>query len=130
MGTSNGYVSGLVKVHDSGSPADRFNLVFVAEGYQISEIAQFQTDVDDAIANFFGTAPFDEDVVACAINIYRLEVVSNESGADNPACADGGGDDSTANTYFDATFCSDGEIQRLASGDSSLAQSTDEDYLP
>ena len=130
MGTSNGYVSSLVKVHDGGAPSDRFNLIFVAEGYQVGELAQFESNVDDIIANFFATPPFDEDSVACAMNIYRLDVVSDESGADDPICDDGPGDDSTADTYFDATFCADGQISRLMSGDSGLAQTTVEAYLP
>ena len=74
MGTSNGYVVGLAKVHDEGSPSDRLNVVLVAEGYQVGEIAQFASDVDDLVAHLFGTPPFDEDAVACGMNIYRLDV--------------------------------------------------------
>jgi len=130
MGTSNGSVSGLVKVHDSGASSDRFNLVFVAEGYQVTELAQFESDVQQLVDHLFNTAPFDEDAVACAINIYRLDVISDESGADFPACEDGMGDDSTSATYFDATFCFDGQITRLMAGDSDLVQSTVEAVLP
>lgn len=130
MSTSDGYVSGLVKVHDGGAPSDRFNLVLVAEGYQVGEIVQFQSDVDELVEHLFNTSPFDEEALACAFNIYRLEVVSDESGADYPNCDDGSGDGSTVDTYFDASFCADGEITRLMSGDSGLAQTTVEDYLP
>lgn len=130
MGTSNGYVSGLVKIHDGGPPSDRFNLILVAEGYQVGELAQFEADCNEIVAHLFAIAPFDEEAVACALNIYRLAVVSDESGADDPSCADGNGNDTTADTYFDATFCFDGEITRLMAGDSALAQSTVETYLP
>ncbi|MCU7922836.1 MAG: M64 family metallopeptidase [Candidatus Thiodiazotropha sp. (ex Dulcina madagascariensis)] len=52
----------------------------MAEGYQVGEIAQFQADVDEFIDHLFNTPPFDEDDLACAFNVYRLEVVSDESG--------------------------------------------------
>ena len=130
MGADNGYVAGLVKVHDEGPPSDRFNLVLVAEGYQVGELAQFESDVDDAVVNLFSSPPFDEEAVACGLNVYRLDVVSDESGADDPMCGVDGGEPTTADTYFDATFCSDGEIQRLLAGDSVLVQSTVETYLP
>ena len=129
MGTADGYVVGLVKVHDEGSPSDRFNLILVADGYQVGELGQFESDVDDFVTHLFATPPFDEEEVACGLNIYRLDVVSDESGADDPKC-DGGGDPITADTYFDATFCGDGEVQRYVSGDSELVQSTVENYLP
>ncbi|MES9991893.1 MAG: M64 family metallopeptidase [Candidatus Thiodiazotropha sp.] len=130
MSTSDGYVSGLVKVHDGGSPADRFNLVLVAEGYQVGEIAQFQSDVNEFVTHLFNSPPFDEEDLACAFNIYRLEVISDESGADFPMCDDGEGDGSSVATYFDATFCADGKITRLMAGDSGSVQTTVESYLP
>ncbi len=133
MGTSDGYVSGLVKVHDAGAPADRFNLIFVAEGYQVGELAQFAADIDDITARLFTFSPFDEDAVACALNIYRLDVVSDDSGADKPDCDDPSRPAipvSTSDSYFDGTFCPGGDIWRLVGGDNALVQSTVETYLP
>src|SRR5262249_24573251 len=52
--------------------------------------------------------PFDE--LSPAINVFRVNVSSTDSGADDPASA--GGTGATARTYFDATFGANG-IRRL-----------------
>ncbi len=129
MGAANGTVLGITKIYDSGLPSEKWNLVIVAEGYMATEQAQFQQDAQELVDHLFETAPFDEDEVACAINIYRLEVASDESGADDPDC-DGAGPGTTADTYFDATYCADGVIRRLLSGDGALVQDTVEDVFP
>src|SRR5215213_245592 len=40
-------------------------------------------------------------------NIYRLDVISDQSGADEPICGTSG-TGTYVNTYFDATFCAGG----------------------
>lgn len=129
MGTSDGTVLGLTKIYDSGPPSSRWNLVIVGEGYTASEQGQFQADAQDLRDHLLATDPFGEEEVACAINLYRLDVESDESGADDPDC-DGAGAGTTVDTYFDATFCADGNIRRLLSGNSSLVQTTVETLLP
>src|SRR5438046_9671291 len=64
-----------------------------------------------------------------SINIYRVEVSSTDSGADDPkTCGSGaslvncGGSGATAKTYFDATFCSDGANRRLLYVNAAMAQ--------
>ena len=130
MGTADGSVVGITKIFDSGPPTARWNLVIVAEGYQAGELARFQTDANEARDALLAESPFDEPEITCGINVYRLEVTSDESGADKPACSDGGGDGTTKRTYFDATFCADGETQRLLSGDGELVESTVGSHLP
>ena len=130
MSASDGTVLGLTKVYDEGSPADRWNLVIVSEGFTSAQMLDFHTRVDELIAYLFSVAPFNEPGVACAINIYRLDVASNESGADDPACGDGAGAGTTVATYFDAKYCFDGQIQRLLAGDSNLVTSTVAAHLP
>lgn len=130
MGTADGYVVGLTKTRDAGSPSELFNLVIVAEGFTIAEQANFQTNVQELIDHLFSTAPFNQEAVACAINVYRLDVVSDEAGADTPNCADGTGNGNTVDTYFDASFCFDGAINRLVSGNSNLVETTVESVLP
>jgi hypothetical protein len=133
MSASDGTVLGLVKVHDGGPPSSRWNLVIVSDGYQASQITTFQTRVEELRSTLFDLAPFNEPAVACAINIYRLEVASNDSGADDPVCAadpTNNGTGATANTYFDSTFCFDGKIRRGLSGDTGLTKSTVAAALP
>ncbi|MBL4812178.1 MAG: hypothetical protein JKX69_07455 [Rhodobacteraceae bacterium] len=83
MGPSDGSIFGLVKVHDGGSPADRLNMVIVADGYAAARMGQFQQDVNDFVAKFFATPPFNEEAIACGFNIYRLDVTFDRGG---PLC--------------------------------------------
>lgn len=110
MGTSDGMILGTTKVVDHGPDSARFNLVFLSDGYLSTEMNQFESDVDDFIDHFFDTAPFSDLALQCAFNIYRINVSSTDSGADDPAACGAG---TTAATYFDGTFCADGVIQRL-----------------
>ncbi|MGN7870767.1 M64 family metallopeptidase [Paracoccus sp. 22332] len=130
MATSDGTVIGMTKIFDSGSPASRWNLVIVSDGYRNTDMAQFAADAD-AIRDFiFAVPPFDRPEIIAGINIYRLDVTSTDSGADNPDCDGVNGGATTAATYFDSTFCSDGTTQRLLSGDSALVEATVASLLP
>ena len=102
MSTSDGYVAGTTKIVDHGPDTARWNLVVVGDGYRASELANYHTHVQSFVDELRTTPPFNE--LFCGINVYRIDVVSNESGADDPGCA--GGTPVTAKTYFDATFCS------------------------
>lgn len=133
-GPGDGTVVGATKVVDNGPDAQRFNLVLLAEGYREAELPLFRQHVQDFIDQFFDTSPFREN--CSAFNIWRIEVTSTDSGADDPAppadnpgtpenealrCAGGAG--TTVATYFDATFCADGVIRRLtgANGGTAIA---------
>jgi hypothetical protein len=108
MSATDGTVVGTTKVVDHGSPAERFNLVIVSEGYQQGELGQFATHTQQFVDRLFDTAPFTD--LRCAINVYRVDVASNESGADDPTAC--GGTGATPATYFDGSFCNAG-IRRL-----------------
>jgi hypothetical protein len=132
MGVADGSILGLTKVHDGGPASSRWNLVIVADGFQASEMLAFRQSVEELRATLFDMPPFNEPAVACAINIYRLEVASNQSGADDPVCpADTAnpGAGTTSNTYFDSTFCFNNKIRRGLSGDTGLVKSTVHDQL-
>ena len=129
MGVSDGYVLGTTKVVDHGPDNQRWNLVILGDGYQLSEMDKYHTDVQSFITSWRNTNPLDE--LFCGMNIYRIDVVSNESGADIPACA--GGAPVTKNTYFDATFCSDwngSPLERLLTIDSTLATNVATSRVP
>ncbi len=109
MGTGDGHVVGMTKIVDHGDPSVRWNLVVLSEGYQEGQLAQFHTDAQTFVRTMYGTPPYDE--MWCGINVYRIDVSSTDSRAADPiAC---GGTGYTPHTYFDATFCGDGTIQRL-----------------
>jgi len=108
-GPADGSVVGVTKIFDKGPAANRFNVVLLADGYTSGEQAQFAQDAQDFLDSLLQTPPFSNN--CSAFNVYRVDVISDDSGADDPlAC---GGSGSSVDTYFDGTFCADGVIQRL-----------------
>jgi hypothetical protein len=129
MSASDGYVVGTTKIIDHGSDSVRWNLVILGDGYRATELAQYHTDVQNFVTALRTTPPLDE--LFCGINVHRVDVVSNESGADDPGCA--GGTPTAANTYFDATFCSifaGTPLDRLLTVDTALALSVASAQVP
>ncbi len=108
MSTSDGTVLGSTQIAGSAPRNRAFNIVLLAEGFTAAQQAAFDTACGTFMAAFFGTAPFDE--LRPAINVFRVNVTSTDSGADDPASA--GGTGATARTYFDASFGGAG-IRRL-----------------
>lgn len=107
-GKGSGTVIDATKLVDNGPDADRFDLVLLAEGYGESELEAFAADAQ-AFADFFlNTPPFSYN--CSAFNIWRIDIASANSGADDPTSCGEGVD---VDTFFDATFCADGTIHRL-----------------
>jgi hypothetical protein len=130
MSAADGTVLGLTKIFDAGPPSARWNLVIVSDGYTAARMVQFAADAVALRDHFLAEPPFDRPEIQCGVNFYRLDVVANEAGADKPDCGDGGGAGTTAATYFDSTFCFDGETQRLLYGDAQLVRDTVGALLP
>jgi PKD repeat protein len=107
-GPGDGTVLGAVKVHDNGADEYRMNIVVIGEGFTIDEQVNFDARVDQLASDLFGYSPFDS--FAAAINLYKINVASDESGADDPI--ECGGSGAEVATYFDATYCADGVIRR------------------
>ncbi|GAA4439505.1 hypothetical protein GCM10023091_21780 [Ravibacter arvi] len=133
MGASDGEILGLTKILDNGPDNQRFNIVIVAEGFQGNSVAaqvDFNNRCND-IVNAFQTEPWFGAGLLGAINIHRLNVRSDDNGADNPAtCPDSStATATTADTYFDASYCSSG-IRRCLACDWNLVRSTLNAQLP
>src|SRR5690349_23293844 len=105
MSSADGSVSGTQKIVDHGANAQRYNIVVLGDGYRVAELAKYHADVQSFVDLLRQTAPFGD--LWCGINVHRVDVVSTDSGADDPAtCGDGStGSGALARTYFDATFC-------------------------
>lgn len=101
MSASDGYVVGTTKLIDHGPDSVRWNLVIIGDGYRKDELAKYRGDVENFLTTLQATPPF--DALFRGINVHRIDVVSTDSGADDPGC--GGNSPVAANTYFDATFC-------------------------
>lgn len=141
-GPADGMVGGATKIFDSGPDGDRFNLVLIAEGYQSGELPNFAADAQQFLDFFKTTPPFDASCMA--FNVWRIDVESTDSGADDPEsplddettmdvdestfCGSGGG--ATVDTYFDATFCADGKIRRLLGVNNATAISVMDSEVP
>lgn len=123
MTASDGYVVGTTKVVDHGPENLRWDLVILGDGYQASELTQYHQHVEDFLATFRNTPPFDE--LFCGINVHRVDIVSTDSGADEPTVV---GDCSSAHTsprtFLDAKFCTPWNgtpMERLLTVDSTRA---------
>ena len=140
MGTSDGRILGTQKIVDRGSATYLWNLVILGDGYQESEMNKYHTDVNNFIQDLQGQAPFDDPAIWQSINIYRVDVASNDSGADDPQQTPNpepnaspfcqGGLGTEARTYFDASYCFDGQIRRLLSVNESTALMVASDEVP
>ena len=91
----------------NGENAKRVIFVFMSDGYQSSEMTKYENDVQDISNDLFQTTPFKE--YANFFNVYRIEVPSQESGADHPGTATdvtepGSHPVIDVNTYFGSTF--------------------------
>jgi hypothetical protein len=126
---ADGTVQGLTTLIDNGPATDRLNVVLVSEGFQASEITDFEDACDDFVAALQAEAWF--PVLGGAINVHRLDVASTESGADDPVTcgSESTGSGATRATFFDATFCNGG-IRRCLSGNTTLVRDTLDVQLP
>lgn len=128
MGSSDGSIIGTpTKIVDNGPDVGCFVVVLMAEGYTQSQLPDFQQACTDFTTALFALAPYND--CASAINVYRLDIASTESGADDPTTADCPGSGTTAKTYFDSSYCTD-KIQRLMSFNDSLAISVLNTQVP
>jgi IgA Peptidase M64. len=130
MSAADGSVIGAQKIVDHGADAQRYNVVILGDGYRAAEMAKYHSDVQAFVDVFGQTAPYGD--LWCGINVHRIDVVSTDSGADDPlTCGDGsGGSGAVARTYFDATFCSGNQIRRLLTCDSVSARNVAQAHVP
>jgi len=70
------------KIIDNGDDSNRIVFVVLGDGYVETEIEKYKTDAEKLINYIFGKEPWKSyDKV---VNVYRIDVISNESGADHP----------------------------------------------
>ncbi len=75
-------VSAQVKpVHETGPAAERFDLVFVGDGYTEAELPVFERHVREKWAELAAVEPFRS--LIGHLNVWRVDVVSPESGVDH-----------------------------------------------
>ena len=103
-------VGGLRPIAVTGDSANRVDIVFLGDGYTASEIeTTYTSHILDYLSYIFDdsalTQPFGR--YENFFNIHAIDVVSNESGADNP------GTGTVRDTALDASYYWDGVTARL-----------------
>jgi hypothetical protein len=129
MSASDGTVVGTTQILDNGPAVLRFNIAILSEGYQQGQLGQFANHAMDFVTQLSRTTPF--HLLMNSINVFRVDVSSTDSGADDPRtvnCPEGTG--TTARTYFDATFCGGGAIRRLLTVNETLALQVADSQVP
>ena len=82
MSTSDGTVIGTTQVFGNAPRNRAFNVVLLAEGFTNAQQNDFNNACTAFDTAFRNTPPFDE--LSPAINIFRVNVSSTDSGADDP----------------------------------------------
>jgi hypothetical protein len=126
MTTANGGVVTTVKVVDHGPDEFKWNLVVTGDGFTLNELGDFLAVVDDFVA-YLQTPdanPISSPLTWDCVNVHRIDVVSDESGADNPDC-----DGTLVATYFDAALCVNG-VPRVLVVDQQLVIDTADAEVP
>jgi IgA Peptidase M64 len=68
----------VVPIQVTGDPAKRFNVVILGDGYTEADMPKFRENVDREVSTLFAFEPWKS--YRSYINIYRVEIVSGESG--------------------------------------------------
>lgn len=108
---------------DNGPTSNRVNMVFVGDGYTASQLDDYQDHIDAMIDHMFnaGEDPFPR--YENYFNAHRVDVISNESGADDPS------ENHYVDTALDASFAYNGGPQRLLYFNSSRANTAINDAI-
>ncbi|MEQ4718466.1 M64 family metallopeptidase [Nonomuraea sp. B19D2] len=108
----------VVPVQVTGAPSKRFNLIVMGDGYTEAEQAKFRADVDRHLNVMWSIEPF--KTYRNYINVYRVDIVSGESGI---SC-DPGLDSPRKTTPLGMGFwgrCNPSSVQRLITMDNAAA---------
>src|SRR4029450_13085548 len=125
MSRADGHVVGMARVLDHGPTELLLNIVVVSEGFREQELPQFAQYVQRFADNLLDTPPFSR--FRCGFNVLRVDVASNERGADDPfEC---GGTGYRRATFFDASFCAFGIRRGISMNDGDVI-STVQQFIP
>lgn len=65
---------------NSGSPANRVDIVLVGDGYTTNNLGQYEDDAESVSEKFLGQEPL--LTYSSYINVHRVDVISSQSGVD------------------------------------------------
>ena len=81
-GADGAYGEPAVTIRNNGPAANRVGVTIIGDGYTQAEQSKYTADADAVVNAFFSQPPYLE--YARYFNVHRVDVVSNESGADHP----------------------------------------------
>ena len=67
---------------NNGSASNRVDITILGDGYTAAEMQKYREDVQALMNQFFNNDPFRE--YRNFFNVHRIDVISNQSGADHP----------------------------------------------
>lgn len=108
----------VVPVQATGPVGQRFNLVFLGDGYTAAETGKFRADVDRHLNVLWSIEPFAS--YRSYVNVWAVETPSAESGVDCDPSLDAPRRDTVLNMGFWGG-CNAGSVQRLLTVDSGAA---------
>jgi hypothetical protein len=76
-------VGGLIKLHESGDPAKKLDLLIIGDGYTSAQRSKFERDAERLVKVLFALSPFRER--ERDINVWGLCPPSAESGISRPS---------------------------------------------
>lgn len=111
-------------VQVNGASTLRYDIVFIGDGFTVTEQDAFNMKVNEAVAALQAMVPYSQRL--CAFNIWRVNVVSAQSGVDHPV----GG--IFKNTELDCRYGNPtvGEAERCITSDSPAKCFEAADYAP
>lgn len=119
--TSDGNVLSVTKIQDNGPDNQRFNIIIMGDGYQTSEIPNFETHAQTVVTAFNNQRIYGP--CGGAVNFYRVNIESDDSGVDKPETCYG-----TAailrDTYLDSHYCAINTKRCIWSSNLALVEST------
>jgi hypothetical protein len=90
----------LTTILTNGPVSNRFNIVFLSEGYTSSQLAKFRTDAANAMSNLLTSLtyqPYGE--YSNYFNAFAISVASTNSGSNHPLYGP-----TNLNTYFNSSY--------------------------
>ena len=114
-------IEGVTTVIAAGPRSERWDLVIVGDGFRREDLPVYETAVATIVATILASPPFDE--LGAAINVHRVDVISEESGAGNLLSG------TTRRTFFESTFGAHG-LDRLLVTNETLALSAAIEAVP
>lgn len=99
---------------NNGDPGNRVDMIFIGDGYRFNEVSTtYVSHIQSTLDHFYANAPLDR--YNKFYNVHRVNVVSNESGADKPL------DDIYVDTALNASYSWGGSVERCLYFDTGLA---------